>query len=159
MRVRDVMSRDVEHCLPSANLSEAAMVMWRHDCGIVPIVDAERRVKGVITDRDICMAVATRHQRPEEVPVAHVISGQVLTVREDADLRAALDLMKRQQIRRLPVTDERGMLIGMLSLSDLIRHVGTTRRVTNGELAAHDVLEGLRHIVRKRALEEAALAS
>ena len=159
MRVRDVMSKDVEHCLPSANLSEAAMVMWRHDCGIVPIVDGERRVKGVITDRDICMAVATRHQRPEEVPVAHVISGQAHTVREDADLRAALDLMKRQQIRRLPVTDERGVLIGMLSLSDLIRHAGTTRRAVNGDLAAHEVLEGLRHIVRKRLLEEPALVS
>ena len=59
MRVEKVMTSDVESCLASNTLSEAAAVMWRRDCGAVPVVDEERRVVGVITDRDICMALTT----------------------------------------------------------------------------------------------------
>lgn len=155
MTVHEVMSAGVGHCQRSTNLADAAMIMWRHDCGAVPVVDTDRRVTGVITDRDICMAVATRHRRPEELSVGLVVNGPVHTVKEDGDIDVALQIMKQHQLRRLPVTDEQGFLRGMLSLSDLVLHASTGRRTMNG-LDARDVFETLRHIVRPHASEHAA---
>ena len=68
MKVRDVMTAQVETCPADANLSAAAMVMWRRDCGAVPVTEGKsNRIVGIITDRDICMAVATKHCAPETV--------------------------------------------------------------------------------------------
>ncbi len=64
MKVQSIMTRDVEACTAETNLADAAMIMWRNDCGVVPVVEEpDRRVIGLITDRDICMAVATKDRR------------------------------------------------------------------------------------------------
>ena len=155
MHVHEAMSQHVEHCTPATDLAAAAMVMWRNDCGVVPVLDEERRVVGVITDRDICMAVATRHCRPEDIRVAELATDRLHAVRPESDLRSALELMKAQQVRRLPVTDARGALRGMLSLSDIIRTLRPVRRRGTGELSAAEVVDALQAIGRRSEATEA----
>ena len=122
MLVEKVMTSDVETCLASNTLAEAAAVMWRRDCGAVPVVDEERRVVGVVTDRDICMALATRGQLASEVKVGDVMTGPARTCTTVDDVREALDVMKGAQLRRLPVVDGAGRLAGILSVNDIILH-------------------------------------
>jgi CBS domain-containing protein len=120
MRVRDLMTRHVETCRSTDDLASAAMIMWRNDCGMVPVTDDGKHVVGIITDRDICMAAATRHLRPEEIPVGDVVTHHVVAARSDDDLKSALDLMRTEHIRRLPVIDQEKRLEGVLSINDVI---------------------------------------
>lgn len=122
MLVESLMTRDVEVCRPDSTLADAAAVMWRRDCGVVPVVEDDGRVVGVVTDRDICMALSMRGQRAGEVRVAEVMAQGVETCTPVDDVREALEAMSRRQVRRLPVVDSRGHLVGILSVNDIIRH-------------------------------------
>lgn len=122
MLVESLMTRDVEVCGPDSTLGDAAAVMWRRDCGVVPVVDEGGRVVGVVTDRDICMALSMRGQRATEVRVAEVMARGVETCTPVDDVGEALEALARRQVRRLPVVDSRGHLVGILSLNDIIRH-------------------------------------
>jgi len=122
MLVESLMTRDVESARPESTLAEAAAVMWRRDCGVVPVTDEGGSVVGVITDRDICMALSMRGQRAAEVRVAEVMARGVETCTPVDDVREALEAMARRQVRRLPVVDSRGRLVGVLSINDIIRH-------------------------------------
>jgi len=122
MIVEILMTREVESCRPESTLADVAGVMWRRDCGIVPVVDEDDRVVGVVTDRDICMALSMRGQRAAEVRVSEVMARGVQTCTPVDDAREALETMGRRQVRRLPVVDSRGKLVGVLSISDVIRH-------------------------------------
>src|SRR5687768_12671334 len=122
MLVENVMTRDAEGCRPEDSLAAAAAVMWRKDCGVVPVVDEGGRIVGVLTDRDICMALATRPQTASEVSVAGVMSREVLSCKATDDIRDALEIMRGGQLRRLPVLDSEGRLAGILSVSDIVLH-------------------------------------
>jgi len=145
MKIQNIMTPNVESCDPQADLSAAAMVMWRQDCGIVPVVDTERHVVGVITDRDICMAVATRHVQPEAVRVADVMSSRLATVRPHDDVSVALEKMGSERLHRLPVVDGDGRLEGIVSINDLVLHTDPSAR-RGSELAAADVFRTIRDI-------------
>lgn len=125
MKVQDIMTRNVRTCGRSANLADAAMIMWHNDCGVVPIVDADGRASGVITDRDICMATATRPLRASEIRVGDVITGELFTCRPDESIRNALQSMAHHKVRRLVVIDHEGRLVGILSMNDLALHAGS----------------------------------
>jgi CBS domain-containing protein len=122
MLVEKLMTREVESCRPESTLADAAGVMWRRDCGVVPVVEEGDVLVGVVTDRDICMALSTRGERAAEVRVAEVMARGVQTCTPVDDVREALEVMGRRQVRRLPVVDSRGRLVGLLSISDIIRH-------------------------------------
>jgi CBS domain-containing protein len=120
MLVRDFMNREVETCEPGDDLAKAAMIMWRKDCGIVPVVEDARQVLGVVTDRDICMAAATRHRAPDQMVVAEVMARRPCAVRPDDDIETALDHMRSERVRRLPVVGQDGRLEGILSIADVL---------------------------------------
>lgn len=120
MKIREVMTGDVGYCQPNSALTDAAMIMWQRDCGAVPIVDEQNQVVGMITDRDICIATAMQNRLASEIRVGEIISGNVKTCRPNDDLENALKTMKRNQLRRLPVTNENGTLLGIVSISDLL---------------------------------------
>lgn len=122
MKVQDIMTANVETCSPDSDLGAAATTMWKRDCGSVPVVDNERKVVGMITDRDICMAVATRNKLASEIKVGEVISGKVYACAPDDDVRDALETMQSAQLRRLPVVDADGVLHGILSINDVVLH-------------------------------------
>lgn len=145
MRVHQLMSQPPESCRPSSDLAAVAMIMWRQDCGIVPVVDQDDRLLGVVTDRDICMAVATRHRRAEELTAAEVMHTPVISVESHQDVREAMRLMAENQIRRLPVLYEDGRIAGMLSANDLMLEIRLWSR-SGSEPTTHDVIEMLRAI-------------
>jgi CBS-domain-containing membrane protein len=96
--------------------------MWDRDCGIVPVIDDGRQVLGVITDRDICMAVSMRDAASSAIPVSSTMSQVVYTVNPEDDIQDALDIMSEHQLRRLVVVDADGTLSGILSVGDIVRH-------------------------------------
>jgi CBS domain-containing protein len=153
MRVREVMSSKVESCSPDTNLAEAAMIMWRCDCGIVPVVEpGTQRIVGTVTDRDVCMALATTGQRPTERTAKEVMARSLATVDADDDVRVALERMEETRVRRLPVLGDDGTLAGMLSINDLV--LATDRDRTDGHpLPAEAVMKTLRAISEHRKLE------
>ena len=119
MKVKDLMATDVKRCSPETNLAAAAKIMWEGDCGAVPVTDDRDHVLGMITDRDICIAAATRPGTEAEIPVREVISRAVYTCAPGDDVRAALDTMKSRKVRRLPVVDQGGRLVGIVSIHDI----------------------------------------
>lgn len=122
--VGDVMTRDVATCAPDATLADAARIMWDHDCGFVPVVELpSRTVRGVVTDRDACMASLTQAKALCDLPVRVAMRPRVVTVAEGASLDEAHALMREHQIRRLPVVDAKGGLVGVLSLNDVATHL------------------------------------
>jgi CBS domain-containing protein len=139
MKVGDIMTRDVKYCHPGDNLATVAMIMWENDCGAVPVAADDGRVVGMITDRDVCMAVGTRGRAASDITVGEVISLRVYSCRADTDLELAVAIMKRKQVRRLPVTDDWGILSGILSINDVINHSkkgGGDKLVSHGEVMA-----------------------
>lgn len=122
MNVSELMTRDVKVCRADDDVQRAAQIMWENDCGVVPVVDAEQRVAGLITDRDICMAAYTQGRPLWEIPVSSAMSRQAHCVRESDALDAVEALMGRVRVRRVPVVDGDGRLTGILSMNDLARH-------------------------------------
>ena len=122
MTLKDLMSRDVRVVKLGDRLDAAARVLWDRDCGVVPVVDGNGAVVGVLTDRDVCMAAFTQGRTLAEIPVAVAMARKVHTARPDDDLATALAAMAAQQVHRLPVVDARGVCIGVVSSSDLVRH-------------------------------------
>jgi CBS domain-containing protein len=148
MRVQDIMTTNVEACSPEQDLGAAATIMWERDCGSVPVVDNERKVVGMITDRDICMAVATRNKLASEIKVGEVISGNVYACAPDDKLRDALETMQSAQLRRLPVVDASGVLHGILSINDVILHSDKGR--SKKHISHKEVMETLKALSEHR---------
>jgi CBS domain-containing protein len=124
MKVTEVMTKHVESCTPETNLAAAAMQMWNGDCGVLPVVDDDGRVIGMITDRDICMAAATKHQDIASIKVGEVTTGEVQSCAPEASVHDALRVFEQAQVRRLPVVDEDNKLQGILSMNDIVLHTG-----------------------------------
>ena len=120
MEVRRIMTSNVAACIPETNLATAAGLMWRHDCGAIPVIDGNHKVVGVITDRDICMAVAMNNRSASEIAVGEVISGEVFACSPDDEVSQALATMQRRQVLRLPVVSQDGNLEGILSMNDIV---------------------------------------
>lgn len=122
MRVADLMTTDVATCTPNDSLNRAAQIMWDRRCGSVPVVDGSGTVVGIVTDRDLCMAGYTQGRRLEDIAVATVMSHPVTTCPPIATAEEAAGLMMAHGIRRLPVVEPPGRLLGILSLDDIARH-------------------------------------
>jgi CBS domain-containing protein len=122
MKVQDVMTHDVKACFPETNLAAAAALMWQNDCGILPVVVNGGNAVGVITDRDIAIAVGTRGRSPQDIRVDEVIHGPVLACAPDDEVHTALMIMRKDKVRRLPVLSDDGVLRGILSLNDVVIH-------------------------------------
>jgi CBS domain-containing protein len=120
-RVHDAMTRNVVTCRPDDTLNRAAQLMWEADCGAVPIVDDAGKLLGILTDRDICMAAYTRGLPLSELSVSGAMSTQLHSCRSNDSLRSLMDTMTKHQVRRVPVLDEAGKLLGIVSLADVAR--------------------------------------
>lgn len=151
MKVQDIMTAVVETCSPESDLGAAATIMWKRDCGSVPVVDAEGRVVGMITDRDICMAVATRNKLASQIKVGEVISGEVYACSPDDRIQDALETMQSAQLRRLPVVDDDGKLHGILSINDVI--LNSSRGRSKKHVAHRDVMATLKVLSEHRPQE------
>jgi CBS domain-containing protein len=120
-RVQDAMTRTVATCQAGDMLNRAAQLMWEADCGAVPVVDDGNKLIGMITDRDICMAAYTKGLPLGELPVTGTMSTQLHSCRPSDSLRSVMDTMTKFQVRRVPVVDEEGRVVGIVSLADVAR--------------------------------------
>lgn len=120
MKVRDVMMKSPAACSPWTNLAAATELMWVHNCGMLPVVDENEKCLGVITDRDICIALGTRDRRASEITVGEVINGKLFYCAAEDEIRSALEIMRRNRVRRLPVLGKNGVLEGILSMDDVV---------------------------------------
>jgi CBS domain-containing protein len=156
MRVRDVMTRNVTTCTPDSSLAGVASRMWLGECGAVPVVDGDRRVLGIVTDRDICFAVAGTERPAAEIKAKELLARPraLHTCGPEEDVEDAIALMREARVRRLPVVDGEGRLVGILSMTDAVLHTAG-----QGAIAAENVLGTLRTLGRApaRALDEAEL--
>jgi len=119
MKVQDVMVRGVRFCDSATNLATVAKIFWEQGCGALPVVENGRAV-GMITDRDIAIALGTRNTKAGETLVNEVALPKVFFCLPQDDIHTALNTMRAQQVRRLPVVDNEGALVGILSLDDIV---------------------------------------
>jgi CBS domain-containing protein len=123
MQVRDVMTKDPACVTPGATIREAAQLMQRENVGIVPVVEEKgtKRLLGVVTDRDIAIRVVAEG-RDSAARVSEVMSTSgIKTCTPDDDVDEAMQVMADEQIRRIPIIDDRGSLIGIVAQADIVR--------------------------------------
>src|SRR6188508_2138103 len=119
MKIRDVMTREVQTIRPEQTAREAAAFMLSADAGSIPVTEDERLI-GMITDRDIAVRGIAKGYGPD-TPVRELMTNDVICARADDDVEAIASRMSEAQVRRLPVIDEQERLCGIVSLGDLSR--------------------------------------
>src|SRR3954451_3959189 len=112
---------------PDKTVAEAAKLMKAEDVGIVPVVDDQNRLVGTITDRDIAVRVVAEGKDPQSTTVSEVASQDLVTIDPQQGLDEALRLMAQHQVRRLPVVEEDGKLVGIVAQADVARHADAER--------------------------------
>jgi CBS-domain-containing membrane protein len=120
MKVKEVMTPEAKAIWITESLAKAAKEMWENDCGVLPIIKDGRRVVGLITDRDICMALAMRDRNPSAISVEEVMNATVYAAEPEEDIEQALQKMREHRVRRLPVLNLEGELEGILSMNDIV---------------------------------------
>ena len=133
MKVKDIMTTELKTCTPDTTVAEAAHLMWDGDCGILPVVD-DGALVGVVTDRDMYIALATQNTRASQLRVGAVATAKVETCAPEDDLRTALTAMKRARVRRLPVVGFGGTVMGVLSMNDVLRAAAAGKDVANDDI-------------------------
>jgi CBS domain-containing protein len=126
MRVREIMTTKIWSCSANGTVASAAETMLDRSCGFVPVVGGQGEVLGVVTDRDLCMALVKRDRRASEIPIAEVCSGHIVSCGPDDEVHDILQMMENAKIRRLPVV-EGGKLRGIISMTDVLRHAQPVR--------------------------------
>jgi predicted transcriptional regulator len=125
MQVDALMTATVASCKADDTLEQVARIMWDRDCGWLPVCEPaagdQRRVVGVVTDRDVCMAALFKGKPLSALRVAEAMCKQVLTCNTTDAVKQAQLLMRRGRVRRLPVLDAAGNLAGTIALADLTR--------------------------------------
>src|SRR5690349_20495890 len=155
MTVKELQTSNVRTVSADTDLAVVAKLMWEGDCGAVPVVTDDRKVIGMITDRDICIAAATRAKPPAEIRAAEVITNHgVHAVKPDDDVRVAMRTMRKHKVRRLPVDDREQRLAGIVSINDLA--IAAASPSQPDSLPAQELLETFQAIC---AHEKHAVAS
>jgi CBS domain-containing protein len=119
MTLNDVMTKNPKTCAPTDFVHQAAQLMKSEDVGPIPIVGDNGKLEGIITDRDIVLKVVAEGRDPKTTKLADVMSTDLITCASDGDIEATLDLMEDNQIRRIPVVDASGRLVGIISQADI----------------------------------------
>lgn len=134
MKVKEVMTPDPKAIWLTESLADAAKLMWENDCGVLPIIKDGRKVVGLITDRDICMATAMKQADPSGISVEEVMTGQVFAATAEDDVAQALQTMQEHKIRRLPVVSADGELEGILSMNDIVLNASQSNGLDYGDV-------------------------
>lgn len=158
MRVEQIMTKQVSSCGSDDTLAQAAQLMWDHDCGCLPVCSGNdaNHVTGVITDRDICMSALFKGRPLHELHVSDAMSRQLQACRPGDSIADTEKTMSQARIRRLPVIDEQGSLVGMISLADLAREAARENTAPKHEISETEVGDTLAAICQPSAQQLAA---
>ena len=136
MTVRDIMTEPPLTCTEGTSVAVAARLMGEADYGTLPVVDAQGAIVGIVTDRDICLALARTNRNALNIFVREVMTKPVTSAHTGEDVHIALGAMRNARVRRLPVRDDRGRLAGMLSIEDVVLRGLEGDGINPGELIA-----------------------
>ena len=130
MKAQDIMSKNPTCVTPDTTLADAARLMKNENIGIVPVVESasSRRLVGVVTDRDIAIRAVAEGRDGVTTSVGHVMSANVRTTTVDKSVDDVMDLMGQEQVRRVPVVDDRGVLVGIISQADIVLNAKDNKR-------------------------------
>jgi CBS domain-containing protein len=156
MKVQDVMTSHIKSCGPETDLAAAAVIMLEGDFGVLPVVNNSGKAIGVITDRDIAIAAATKGRHASQIAVSEVISGKFYSCHLDDDIKAALKTMRHEKVHRIPVVNGDGMLQGIISMNDVVLRAEEARGRHVPELSYEDAMSTLKAICEHRPLKAAA---
>jgi CBS domain-containing protein len=152
MKIEDVMTRRVVAARADTELAHVARLMWDNDCGCVPVVDAEDKVVGILTDRDVCMGANFSGRALRESRAASCMASELLTCRPTDDVLAVVKAMGVRKVRRVPVTDGGGRLVGLVSVGDLFN--AAARAGAKHKRALHAALVETLTLVMERPQRE-----
>jgi len=147
MQVKDVMRRPPVFCSPEANLADAAQLLFKNACGCLPVVGESGHVIGMITDRDICVALGTKNARPTELCVWEAMQHKLFTCSPEDSIHCILKTIRSNKIRRLPVVDRTGLLQGILCLDDIVQRAQPN--ADKHEISFEDIVQTFRAITRR----------
>jgi FOG: CBS domain len=156
MKIKEIMNKPVKSISSNKSLREAGRLMAENDCGVLPVVDEIENVVGVLTDRDVCLALAREDRRPSEVLTKEVMSPNVFFCRPDDDLPTALSTMQSRLVRRLPVIDEDGKLEGIVSIDDIVIHASPVTAAKAAEVTYGEAFSTLKAICGMRVARRPA---
>ena len=122
MKISDYMSKDVCFVKPDCNTYDAARIMCENHIGCIPICDDSKNVVGILTDRDILLRAVACDKETKATPVSEIMTTNVYTCKCEDDISQAQNLMAQNQIRRIPITDEKCKLVGILTMGDLAQN-------------------------------------
>ena len=130
MKAQDIMSKNPTCVTPDTSLVEAARLMKDENIGVVPVVESEtsKRLVGVLTDRDIAVRAVAEGRDGATTSVGHIMSADVRTSTTSDSVNDVMELMGREQVRRIPVVDDRGALVGIISQADIVLEAKDNRR-------------------------------
>ena len=154
-KVQDVMTRNVKSCRPDDNLASVASLMWDNDCGVAPVVNDNGNVIGMLTDRDVCMAVAMQNRTPADIKVSEVMSSNINACSPNENIINALKTMQQGKVRRLPVVGDEGKLQGILSLNDIILQAEEAKGRGTTDIPHEDIVNTLKSICEHRTTRAA----
>lgn len=131
MTVATVMTESPACCTPNSSLTEVARLMVDNDCGEIPVVEdmMGRKLAGVVTDRDIATRIVATGRNSAQACACDCMTTPCVSVTSDTSLKECCELMETNQIRRVPVVDEQGGVVGIVSLADVVRHASTAATV------------------------------
>ena len=123
MTIQDLMTPNPACCTPDTSVEDAARLMLEHDCGEIPVVQGRGagQLVGVVTDRDIVVRLVARGQDVHSATVSTCMTQPAVSLRPDARVSDAVEMMQAHQVRRLPVVDEQGAICGIVAQADLAR--------------------------------------
>ena len=154
MLVEDIMTRPPITCMADDTAFEAARLMWDHDIGALPVVEPDGRLVGMITDRDLCMAAFLSAAPLASIEVHEAMARDVFACAPIDPVTAAERLMGQRQIRRLPVVDPLGRVLGVVSLHDLAREAERGGGRRRPDVPDVDISRTLAAIGRPRSLDD-----
>lgn len=155
MKIKSIMSTDVKFTHVNNSLNDAARLMWDKDCGALPVIDNDA-VVGMITDRDIAMAAYLQGALLSHLQVKNAMSSHLYFVNEEASLEAALNIMRDNRIRRLPVLDNHQKLVGIVALNDIVLEYQTSH---GKAIRAEQVIGAMAGICSHQAVEKTEVAA
>jgi CBS domain-containing protein len=123
----DIMNPEAQWIPETETLDRAAQLMRDHDVGALPVGDADERMCGIVTDRDIVVRCVAAGRDPSQVTAGELCEGTPRWTTTDSSVGDVLREMESHQIRRLPVIDENKRLVGMISEADLARHLSDSQ--------------------------------
>jgi CBS domain-containing protein len=156
MNVQSLMTKNPKCCRAEESLRTAAYLMWECDIGSIPVVDQDHRVVGMITDRDICMAGYFQDRPLSDIQVRQAMASQIVACRPEDDVKTAERLMRDNQIRRLPIIDREGHLMGVVSVNDLARKAASDRHLSSPQVGETGVVATMAAIASPRPLAVAS---